>query len=191
MFRLITLLVSDGHTVAYPEADGYSTEPAAWAAYSRRPEGLSGIGHHDADGRLIQLIVDQTLDPDGDVAGWNTLAVELGVRVRTVPMSLRLAPEVDVGAIQRLTVGIERQLPRRIGDPRWRAELCDTLGTEPLVLAGVVNAVHHLPYWAALDLYPYLQDLAAELPAPIRLELCRHVEDRMTGTGVAAARLGL
>lgn len=193
MFRLVTLLdgATEADTVVLADADGYSTEPAAWAAYCASPEGFLGVGRHDSEGRLIELIVDQVLDNDDSPARWDRLARCLGVRVRTMPMALRPHQVVDINAVQRLITDIEADFSLRVSDPLWRRALCRSLHTEPLAMAGVVTAVHRLAHARVLDLYPDLRQLAAELPESIRIELRRHIGDPATGTGVAALRLGL
>ena len=193
MFRLVTLLDQDlgMDAVAYADADAYASEPAAWGAYCASSGGFSGIGRHDSDGRLVELIVDRVLDSAESGARCDRLSRDLGVRVRTVPMALRPSNVVDVRAVRQFVTDIERDLPRRVVEPLWRRSLCQDLSTEPLGMTGVLNAVQRLSWTAVLDLFPHLSDLADELPDSIRTELRRHISDPATVAGTAALRLGL
>lgn len=192
MFRLVTLLgdETEAHPV-YPDADGYGSEPAAWAAYAASPAGFCGVGKYNPDGRLVELIIDRVLDAEHGPQRWDQLARTLGVPVRTIPMALRAQRSVDIRAVRLITAEIEREFPRRVREALWRRALCRDLHTEPLAVAGVVDAVRGLSHWQVLDLFPHLQALAAELPDCIRTELRRHIGDKALGAGITALRLGL
>jgi hypothetical protein len=58
MYRLVHLTGTAGTTDVVAATDGYTSERAAWDAYSRATDKPFGIGQYDEQSTLIELIID-------------------------------------------------------------------------------------------------------------------------------------
>jgi hypothetical protein len=196
MYRLVQLLRGGGAASVYVDRDGYTSEAAAWVAYSAAATGFSGVGRFDMSGRLVEVVVysvcgvDRAEDAFGlaacpDCGGTpvvDDLVRDLGVAVRPAPADVRR---------RALAARIAAELPGHVGDAGWRRWACAELAAEPGAADGVVDGVAVLADPDVLDLFPALQDLAAELPAAVRDGLRHAGGCGESPARVAAARLGL
>jgi hypothetical protein len=188
MFRLIRLQVVNGTARVSQEPDGYTSEAAAWVAYLFAPGTITGIGHLDATGRLVEVVVDPVRLVAGEWKALRDLARGLGLTVRAHAYERRTGR-----ATVSTTLGgrIRQELADNIIDPAWRASICAALEQERLAIEGLIEAIRGLTDAEVLDLFPALQHLASELPAGVRKHLRDSIQNRRSVAAVAALRLGL
>jgi hypothetical protein len=187
MYRLVRVHLDNGTPSVHVERDGYTSVAAAWTAYLRAPDTITGIGHLDADGRLLEVIVDPARPGHVDPAVLNELADALEVRIRSLADECWEATRT----VDTLSDRIRKELADHVADEAWRAPICAALARQPLAIGGLIDAVRSLTYSQVLDLFPALQHLASELPASIRKHLRDSIQSRRSVAAVAALRLGL
>jgi hypothetical protein len=188
MFRLIRVHVVNGTARVSQEPDGYTSEAAGWVAYLFAPGTITGIGHLDAAGRLVEVVVDPVRLVAGEWKALRDLARGLGLTVRAHSHERRTGR-----ATVSTTLGgqIRREFGDNITDPAWRAAICAELDREPLAIDGLIEAIRDLTDAEVLDLFPALQQLATDLPVDIRRQLRYGTNERSSIAATAALRIGL
>lgn len=126
-----------------------------------------------------------------DAIALDDLARQLGVTIRTAAFTSGQERRVRTYAPPALTERIANDLAKQVVDPHWRRSVCADLVAEPAATDGLVSAVCGLTDWEVLDLFPFLRELAVELPRATRKRLEHGLDNRESRDGIAAARLGM
>lgn len=216
MFRLIQVHADDGIARIRVDHDGFSSERTALAGYRESPAAYFGVGRFDADGRLVEIILDSTCGPDTDcprpttvvhattfrrlcdscsfgmdVLSLDEVAMRLGVAVRRAGVLAGAGRHARPDDSCSLSNRIARELATHVHDPDWQADVCAELTHTPEAVNGLLIGVGALSHRDVLDLYPALRDLSARLPVCIQADLLRASARPLSPAGVTALRLGL